>query len=218
MLESGIRASVTLAISHGMRNDHIAKGGPTPGALYLEPDLLSVYQHPGGGLKRLEILTSFVDRNGAAASTCARSKLANLTERLQTEYRLLILLGFEIEVVFMKPISAVNSQAFTFEKISLNNSWCNASEDASMLQMIEDLVVKLSLVDAAVEKFHAESAPGQWEFVLSPRTPVEAVDMLLRARETIATVAQQNGLRATLHPRPYPEYAGNGAHTREYIL
>jgi len=134
-----------------------------------------------------------------------------ITSRLRKEYGLAILLGFEIEVVFMKPVGPAGSRAPL-----CNHSWCNlTSEDASILQMIEEVVRKLHVVDAAAEIFHAESAPGQWEFVLSPRTPVEAVDMLLRARETITVIAYQHGLRAMLHPRPYPEYAGTGAQARK---
>ena len=114
-----------------------------------------------------------------------------ITSRLRKEYGLAILLGFEIEVVFMKPVGPAGSRAPL-----CNHSWCNlTSEDASILQMIEEVVRKLHVVDAAAEIFHAESAPGQWEFVLSPRTPVEAVDMLLRARETITVIAYQHGLR-----------------------
>jgi len=86
------------------------------------------------------------------------------------------------------------------------------AEDIELLQIVEEVVCALALVDAAVEKFHAEAAPGQWEFVFSPRSPVEAVDMLLRARDTIVTVVQQYGIRATLHPRPSAGYPGTGAH------
>lgn len=161
-------------------------------------------------------MSSFVGQDGAAASICARSKLADLTRRLRSDYDLVVLLGFEIEVVFVKGPGEAESHNSVFTVVGRNHSWCNiTSEDVAMLPMIEEIVQKLSMVDAAIEKFHAESAPGQWEFVLSPRSPVEAVDMLLRARETIATIAQQHGMRATLHPRPYPEHAGTGAHTRK---
>jgi hypothetical protein len=51
-----------------------------------------------------------------------------------------------------------------------------------------------------------------------PCIPVEAVDKLPRARETITTIAHQHGLRATLHPRPYTDYAATGVHTRRCVL
>jgi len=213
MLEDGLRASVPSVVSHGMRNDHIAKGGTASGALYLEPDLSSAYIYPGEGPNRVEIMTSFVDNSGAAAWVCSRSKVVSLTSRIRTEHSLAILLGFEIEIVFMRPVDPQGLR----EPLS-SHSWCTlTSEDTSILPMIEEIVRKLAFLDATVEKFHAESAPGQWEFVLSPRNPVEAVDMLLRARETITVIAHQHGLRATLHPRPYPEHAGTGAHTRKSV-
>ncbi|PMD55421.1 uncharacterized protein K444DRAFT_88276 [Hyaloscypha bicolor E] len=80
--------------------------------------------------------------------------------------------------------------------------------------MIGELARKLSLVDAAAEKFHTELGPGQKAFGLLPRILVEAVNMLLRARETITIIAHQHRLRATLHPLPYPKYADTGVHTR----
>jgi glutamine synthetase len=81
-----------------------------------------------------------------------------------------------------------------------------------LLPVVEDIVRALEKVDVDVQKFHAEAAPGQWEFVLPPKSSVEAVDMLVRARETIAVIAEQHGLRATLHPRPWADQAGTGAH------
>jgi glutamine synthetase len=217
MLQGGMRTGVSSVVSHGMRNDHIAEGASASSILYLKPDLLSAYLCPEKGSIRVEIMTSFVDASGSPALICARSKLAKLTSELRTDYSIAILLGFEIEVVFMRPVDDSNSEAFRSEQLG-DHSWCNLTlADTSILEMIEEAVRKLSTVNAAVEKFHAESAPGQWEFVLSPRTPVEAVDMLLRARETITVIAHQYGLRATLHPRPFPEYAGTGAHTRKCV-
>lgn len=216
MLESGINASVPLVALQAMRNDHVVEGGFVPGVLFLEPDLCSAYLHPGQGPNnRVVIMTSFVESNGAAADNCPRSQLARFSGRLSTEHRLAILLGFEIEVVFMRAVDSAPSPDFLFAQVG-HHSWCHVpAEEAEILQIVEEVVSALARVNATVEKFHAESAPGQWEFVLSPRTPVEAVDMLLRARETIVNIAQQHGLRATLHPRPYPIHAGTGAHTRK---
>lgn len=224
MLERGIRASVASAVSHVMRNDHVVhvKGGTVPGALYLEPDLDSAYLHASssvGRFNRIVMITSLVESNGTAAATCPRSRLARLDARLRSEHRLAVLLGFELEVVFMwrKPESQSSSTS-TFTPVG-HHSWCHVpAEDIEFLQIMEEVVCALALVDAAVEKFHAEAAPGQWEFVFSPRSPVEAVDMLMRARETIVTVVQQHGIRATLHPRPSAGYPGTGAHTRKLTV
>jgi glutamine synthetase len=118
----------------------------------------------------------------------------------------------------MKPVGAADPPAFMFEKVG-TKSRCNlASEDALILEMIGELARKLSLVDAAVEKFHTELGPGQKAFGLLPCILVEAVNMLLRARETITIIAHQHRLRATLHPLPYPKYADTGVHTRKCVL
>jgi glutamine synthetase len=198
MLESGIRASVPLAASHAMRNDHVAEEKFTPGVMYLGPDLYSAYLYLGWGPnKPVAMMTSFVESNGAAAASCPHGQLAHLSKRLCTEHRLAVLLGFEVEVVFMR---AVTNGALSPVG---NHSWCHVpAEDAEILQIVEEVVSVLARVNATVEKFHVEAAPDQWEFVSSPGTPVEAVDILLRARETVVQVAQQHDSRATLHPRP----------------
>ena len=60
--------------------------------------------------------------------------------------------------------------------------------------------------------FHPESGPGQYEFILGPLPPVQAVDALYQARQCLAIVAERHNLRVTLHPQPFAA-AGSGAHT-----
>lgn len=62
-----------------------------------------------------------------------------------------------------------------------------------------------------VQQFHAESGPGQYEFILAPLPPLLAVDTLLQARQAIAQIAALHGLRATLHPKPL-DGVGTAAH------
>ena len=70
----------------------------------------------------------------------------------------------------------------------------------------------LQSIGIQIQAMHPESAPGQYEFILPPLPPVEAVDTLYQARQCIAMVAEQHGLRATLHPVPFPDAGGSGAH------
>ncbi|KAJ5110289.1 hypothetical protein N7532_002934 [Penicillium argentinense] len=77
---------------------------------------------------------------------------------------------------------------------------------------MENIARMLLDLGIALEHFHCESAPGQWEFVLPPATPVQAVDTLLKARDTILAVARSFGVLATLHPRVSKDHSGTGAH------
>jgi len=63
-----------------------------------------------------------------------------------------------------------------------------------------------------VEMFHAEGAPGQYEFVVRHMPPLEAVDALVTTREAIYNIAAKHGFRATLAPRLHMDSTGSAAH------
>jgi glutamine synthetase len=83
--------------------------------------------------------------------------------------------------------------------------------------LLEDITETLASIGIYLEQFHSESAPGQFEFILPPDCPVGAVDTLIKARQVITYVAEKHGLRATLHPRPYPSAAGTASHAHVSI-
>lgn len=207
MFEAGEKVSIARGITRMLANDHLTKGGSAAGALYLVPDLSTTYVFPRLHNHRLEILSSFVLRDGSPVPECPRQKLVELTNVLREQHGFYILVGYEIEVVFMKPENQ------DVECPVSTHSWSAITSDVrSMLPMVEDIVRSLAEAGIRLEQYHAESAPGQWEFVLPPRHPLEAADTLIRARDAISTVAHEYGYRATLHPRPYPDHAGTGAH------
>jgi glutamine synthetase len=86
-----------------------------------------------------------------------------------------------------------------------------------MLPLIEEIVETLASIGIFLEQFHSESSPGQFEFILPSDSPVAAVDTLIKARQVITCVAEKHGLRATLHPRPYPFAAGTASHAHVSI-
>ena len=79
------------------------------------------------------------------------------------------------------------------------------------LPFLSEIVLALEDMGIEVQQFHAESGPGQYEFVLPPHPPLLAIDTLLQARQVIAQIASLHGLRATLHPKPF-EGIGTAAH------
>lgn len=66
-----------------------------------------------------------------------------------------------------------------------------------MMPIIEAILEALEKAHIELQPWHPESAPGQFEFVLPPLSPLVAVDTLLMTREVISAVAAQNSLRAT---------------------
>jgi glutamine synthetase len=207
MIEAGERVSIAMGVTHVLPNDHLAKGGQSAGAINMVPDLSTAYVLSHSDRSRLQILAGFALQDGSPAPECGRQKLISMTSKLLERHKVYILVGYEIEVVFMK------HGELDVEYPDSNHSWSAMTSDVqSMLPMVEDIVRTLAKAGISFQQFHAESAPGQWEFVLSPQQPLEAVDTLFRARSSICTIAREYGYRATLHPRPYPDHAGTGAH------
>ena len=192
--------------------DHLAKGGSPSGSFSLRPDLETAYCQQGSNGTRVVIQCDCIEKDGSPMEACARSRLRDLCSTLQSSNSLIPLIGFEVEVVFMK-LERHQDGTLSYTPLSENHSWsCITEEDFAHLDFIEQIVRSLLEVDIAVEHLHSEAAPGQWEFVLPPDTPVKAIDTLLKARETIRNVARAFGFHATLHPRTSPNHAGTGAH------
>ncbi|OBT67637.1 hypothetical protein VE03_03826 [Pseudogymnoascus sp. 23342-1-I1] len=210
MIEEGERIGIAACITHILRNDHLAEGGNPSGAAYLNPDLHTVSMLPCPDSRhQLQILAGFVRQDGIPIPECPRQKLVDLTDVLDDKYGVYVLVGYEIEVVFLSD----HDQQADDTSPETNHSWSAITSDVrAKLPMVEDIVRNLLKAQVPIQQYHAEAAPGQWEIVLPPKRPLEAVDTLIRAREIISLVAQSHGYRATLHPRPYSDHAGTGAH------
>lgn len=213
MVETSTYISLPRAAFFLAPGDHLAEGGSPSGLFSLRPDLDTAYCQVGSRGTRAVIQCDCVDKaNGLPIKECARSRLREISEALDKQ-GLIPLIGFEVEVVFMKPERNDSGETLIYTSLSQNHSWsCITADDFAHMDFIEEIVRSLSDVGIAVENLHTEAAPGQWEFVLPPDSPVQAIDMLLRARDTIRNMARFRGLHATLHPRTSPNHAGTGAH------
>lgn len=212
MLRDGQHLSMTSCILHLLPGDRLAHGASPSGKLYLRPDINSVYCQAGSNGTRAVINVDCIQENGFPIAECARSKLFDLHGILQKELGSSLLVGFEVEVMFLKP-KKKDGITVDYEPINTQHSFTSLTpEDRTHMDLIEAVARALSTVGIALEQFHAEAGPGQWEFVLPPAEPLQAIDILLRARETIVHIAQTFGLRATVYTQPFPEQPCNGAH------
>lgn len=212
MVEDGKTISIAGVTTHALRNDHIAKGANATSAIHLLPDIMTAAcPSLREDSHRLEIFAGFTDDVGAPIAECPRGKITSLAQKLENQFGVYILAGYEIEVIFLKA-DAVNSSSETRPPAS-NHCWSAVTSDVRvMLPLVEDIVRSLNRYNIPIQQYHAEATPGQWEFVLPPRQPLEAVDTLIRARNAIELIAEKHGYRATLHPRPFTDHAGTGAH------
>lgn len=187
--------------------------GVTPGGVcYFQPDLSTAYLKPSPRSHHAVVMVSCLDADGAPIDECVRSRLGALSESLIQETRYEPLLGFELEVIYMRRIKD-NGKVVGYEPLEEAHSvFSMTTDDQAHLDMLEETVRALSKAGVHLEKFHAEAAPGQWEFVLPPAPPVQAVDVLLRARSIIADIAEKYGLRTTTSPRPLGRDPCSGMH------
>ncbi|CRG89118.1 hypothetical protein PISL3812_06153 [Talaromyces islandicus] len=214
LLETNRLVSLPRAVFYLLPHDHLADGGEPVGAFGLKPDLSTI--HLWTGSTNRAVITSYGVQNedgSTPIAECPRSTLLRLSKVLTTETEFYPLVGFEIEVVFMQRTRDSKGKVVGYETVNENHSFQSmTTDDNSYMELVEDVARSLLAAGIEIEQFHAEAAPGQWEFVLPPNHPVEAVDTLIKARTIISLVAEKHNHRATLYPRPSEMHAGCGAH------
>ncbi|GAA2598978.1 gamma-glutamylpolyamine synthetase GlnA3 [Dactylosporangium fulvum] len=76
----------------------------------------------------------------------------------------------------------------------------------------DDLLGALAAQGVAVEQFHPEYSPGQFELSVAATDPVGAADLNVLVRQTIRAVAARHGLRVSFAPVVTAWQVGNGSH------
>lgn len=176
------------------------------GQIYVRPDTQSLKRMHQGNLPGPvgTLMASFEEDNGFAVELCPRSLLTKTVAKLRGEFDISVLVGFEIEITFCRRMQEGSDSAF--EPLDTNHAWSTFTDK----QYTDSYALMLTIVHALqdigihVEQTHSESGAGQYEFVLPPLPPVQAVDTLVQARQCIQQCAAMNGLRATCHPQPFP--------------
>lgn len=214
------RIGISLSVFWMIQDDSVgalAPPGATTGQFYMEPDLSSLARNIGISSQSASVMTYWRSEEDTELEGCPRTTLQNLANKFELEHNIDVKFGFEIEAIFLKPSTNSKGEREYLPAVS-NHSWSRmTSDNQTLLPLLEEIVDALASINIHLQQFHAESAPSQFEFVLPPASPVAAVDTLLKTRQAIANIAAQHGLRATLHPRPYPNAAGSASHAHVSI-
>ncbi|KAF7956145.1 hypothetical protein EAE96_005065 [Botrytis aclada] len=192
--------------------DHrIDSVSPSGGSRILTAVLSSMRPGPCHGYASAQ--GEFRNPDNSPVDVCPRTILRNIVNRAK-KHDLEFLVGFEIEVIFMKG-TLNEDNSYVYVPLPGSDSHCWGSSNAlspAVINVMNEINEKLSDAGIDLEQWHPESATGQFEFVLPACAPLEAADILLQTREIIAKVVQTHGWRATLHPKPLPNKLGTGAH------
>lgn len=153
---------------------------------------------------------SFVDQKDAETrlDKCPRMLLVQALERLDKEWGVKVLVGFEIEFVLLdgdgsndviKPLDRLNGYSRT------------AGLRAETLDIVEEIIDALEKSYISIHHFHAE-VQDQLEIALTPEPALQAVDSLVLAQETIRAICVRRNLKATMTPIPTLAGPSNGLH------
>jgi glutamine synthetase len=192
-------------------NDSIIPGVFPTGEYRLHPDFSSLKLGPIRG--HLSMYGEFREKDGSRVSLCPRTQLIRAVE-LAAEQNLRYLVGFEIEFLLLERLPS-NKEPLRFETlINDGHAWSSSRyfADTKVANLLRDVVAELESMGIFVEQLHCESAPGQFELVLPPYPPVEAVDTLLHTRDVISALAIAAGYKFTLHPKPFAMACGTASH------
>lgn len=210
LLEEGQRTDIgiTKASLGLLQHDWITPGFSPTGEWRLHPDFSSLRRGPIPG--HFSMYGGFREKNGSTVSLCPRTQLQKAQE-LGTAQGLSFLLGFEIEFLLLE------RNGDTLENDGHSWSVSRFFADPKIPKLLADIVQTLASMDILAEQIHAESAPGQFELVLPPLSPVAAVDTLLHTRDVIAGLATSAGYRFTLYPKPFANTCGTASHVHMSI-
>lgn len=221
IIYEGERIGISQGNTGTLQNDTLTAIVNTKGQIYVEPDLRSLRQaHGKDPLNAATVMSYWRSENGNPLPACPRNNLETIITELQYKHDITLLVGFEIEVTFLvrdkalDPSNPKQAQG-SYEGATTVHAWSTLTP-AQWLQgpMLAEIATSLSDMGIDLQQFHAESGPGQYEFILPPAPPLLAVDTLIQTRQVIAQIAALHGLQATLHPKPFGDKgAGSAAHT-----
>ncbi|KAG6001962.1 hypothetical protein E4U21_003613 [Claviceps maximensis] len=210
--EKSLRVSITKSVLSLLQNDTLPPGADPSGLYKLDADPSSLKQGPKPG--HVMLMCDFINDDGSEAALCPRRSLKAAVQKAR-EHNIELTFGFEIELVLVRYARSGRYEMFAAD----GHAWstARATEHEVVEKVLEPAIRQLDAAGVYVEMLHAEAARGQFEIVLPPAPPLEAVDKLIFAREVLSACASAHGYRMTLHPKPLANAAGTAAHTHMSI-
>jgi len=140
------------------------------------------------------------------SARCPRKLLSKVLNDFKDEYESNLLMVFEIEFVLLDESSNLAKSMDRLTGYSMT-----AGLRAENLTIMEEIVAALEVSGIKIYHFLTEVA-DQLEIALSPLPPMQAIDALMLAQETIRTICIRHKLRATMTPKPCFNGPQNGCH------
>jgi glutamine synthetase len=151
--------------------------------------------------------------DGLPLPVCPRSLLHSIVARIEAR-GFAVRAAFEVEgMLFVDDVASARQKRFTgltpmSHPTALGYSIYNSHQQAAFF---DALLPRLEVLGVAVEGWHDEAAPGQFEINLMPADAASAADAVVRVKQTAREVALDLGCSVTFMAKPVEAY-GNGLH------
>jgi glutamine synthetase len=146
---------------------------------------------------------SFTEQDGEPFAGCARSRLAQVTDRAHAA-GLRVLTGAELEFVLVEPDGGAR------ERGAWQGYGVRTALDVA--PFLTDVQAQFADAGLPLEQLHAEYGADQFELSLAPADPLLTADHTILGRILVGRAAARHGLGVSFSPVPFAGGAGNGAH------
>lgn len=186
----------------------VLPGTRPSGANWLVPDWLSLQMSSSSSLSDSDTATTAVVMCGVVANTpsspeangelCPRQALVQVVRQVAQAWQLEFLVGFEVEFQVMREGS--DAGMIPYSRGLGHFSVCGLRDPC--WRHVEECVQQLRTLGVHVLELHPEGHRGQYEIVLGPLPPLQAVDQLVLVHTVLKDTFARVGCIVTMSPKP----------------
>lgn len=213
-IASGNRAlSIAPIAFHKTLDNTVLSDTDARGKHVLIPDWMSLYTRPGLDSRYATVMSEVSEDTPARPAPnwdlCPRRALNRMIEKVQSQLKADLLIGFEVEFVITK--AGEDGQVVPHSRFM--GGFSVAGYRDPLFAHVEEAVDVLDRSGITMDTIQTEGIRGQYELSLLPLSPIQAIDQLLVVQDTLKTVFMRHNLIATMAPRPTPSLSSaNGQH------
>lgn len=202
-IESGIGLVKGMMSMNLLDLMQIDTGYGATGEVRLVPDLSTFVSLPYAA-QSAAMICDLKEQDRSAWTLCPRSMLKAQIEESR-KLGVVMQAAFEPEFMLGKEVDG--------EFTPIDSSLCFSTEGMNRAgHFINTFVDALDRQGLAVEQYYPELGHGQHELSIRHSPALKAADQHIWYRETLRGVAFNEGLQASLAPKPFADQAGNGCH------
>jgi glutamine synthetase len=204
-MQSGIGMPVAVQAMNSLDQLQIVEGMGVVGEIRLQPDPRTFRIVPYAPNTAV-LLCDMFTHEGIFWEACPRAFLRRQVERAYSDADMIIQAAFEPEWVLARR----NTEGgYTAIDDSLAYSTLGMTVPAAI---IDEIVGALETQNLRVEQYLSEKGHGQQEISISHAAALEAADNHIIYRETVRSIAWNQGYIASFAPKPFAGQPGNGCH------